>query len=420
MISHPRLSLHERRTTVHRTITLRCAAVALVALVALSLTPELSAQLSFVKDLDPTVEEEGIWALEPGVRHGESFYFIEWDWQNRPWRITRYNPKEGDRRLTYPRWPGEMVSIGEETYFWASASPTSGSQHHLWRIDAEEEITAILGPLDLGWKSPPILANGTLFFSSTSQFIGSVWSRLWSSDGTALGTVQIYESDASAAILPSELDDRAYFLADEALWRSDGTPQGTVQIVQIPEAATGWTLAFADRLYFNRYAPMQELWSWGLDGTLRRESAEGTIVRSSWAGLPVPAAGHLYFLAEDGGTAKLWRVALSGGVELVLDTENTFDSSAELVASCDSVFLAGVGSGNRFWHVDGATATVTELTQRTTASRLVGDGSGSVFFFADAPWQSGRFLWESDGTLEGTINVKGEPGRYTLVEHADW
>ncbi|HZW34738.1 MAG TPA: hypothetical protein VFF52_28690, partial [Isosphaeraceae bacterium] len=76
-----------------------------------------------------------------------------------------------------------------------------------FRIEALEDRTLLtLNALDFGATitSPPVVMNGKLFFAANDSTHGT---QLWESDGTASGTLQLTDANASTygGINPTDL-----------------------------------------------------------------------------------------------------------------------------------------------------------------------------------------------------------------------
>lgn len=147
---------------------------------------------------------------------------------------------------------------------------------------------------------------------------------VWSSDGTAEGTVRLPGFDETAALV--KVGDAAFILnstpAGQELWKSDGTASGTSLVARLPAGAIVKQVAAAgERLFFLAGGPSfpnQDLWA--SDGT-----AAGTVLllhnvppalmyewTAAWAGLVFPyetAESGLEPWWSDGTVAGTHRIA---------------------------------------------------------------------------------------------------------------
>jgi ELWxxDGT repeat protein len=115
----------------------------------------------------------------------------------------------------------DLVTLGDEVYFLGTGPAARG----LWRVSAEtgriELVRAFPASSDFS-LSHLIAAGGRLFF------FGPLAS-LWTSDGTASGTLRLTRFGSQALL--AGFGGRAWFVADdgrgEELWSSDGSVAGT-------------------------------------------------------------------------------------------------------------------------------------------------------------------------------------------------
>jgi ELWxxDGT repeat protein len=132
----------------------------------------------------------------------------------------------------------------------------------LWTSDGTAAGTMML--LDINQRGssspmPPTIAGHRVFFSADDGVRGA---EPWLSDGTAAGTHFLFDINPTGPSNPlnfTALGDRVVFAADDGqhgneLWVSDGTPAGTQLVRDInPGAASSSPLDFAvigDRAYF--------------------------------------------------------------------------------------------------------------------------------------------------------------------------
>jgi ELWxxDGT repeat protein len=296
-----------------------------------------------------------------------------------------------------PRW---LTDVNGTLFF--SAQTTTGDLE-LWRSDGTTERTVRVKDIVPGTEgSQPsnlVNVNGTLFFTTVAG------GRLFKSDGTAAGTIEIARFDE-----PDDLANaggRLFFTArgaanDYELYTSDGTAAGTGRLKDIIPGAVGGMygtvagIAHNGLYLFNSrsatdYFNASDLWA--SDGT-----EAGTVMLKAGAGLPVEVNGRVYFTAAAG--RELWT------------TDGTPQNTALVhsfpPASGRRIFdLAGAGrvgffkrgedaTGEELWRTDftpgGAVLDTKFLpdTPDTRLSLLIPVG-GKVFFTA-----SGRPLWKAD------------------------
>ncbi|BBK41659.1 hypothetical protein STVA_16790 [Allostella vacuolata] len=292
--------------------------------------------------------------------------------------------------------------------------------------------------------------------------------ELWRSDGRTAGTELLRDlvPDSASGNPYGMVSDRerAYFFAEAedrfALWSTDGTAPGTVLVDRLSATdgeGGGGLFAVGDALYFSAAdaAHGEELW------VVRPGIAAAAMVSDLRGGAdgsaPSPAGrlgGALLFSAIGAdGTRALWRtagtageterltaadVAVADGRGAVIDgvlyfTAADADHGAELwrsdgtavgtvpaadilagaggsdpgppVAAGDVLYFAATGTGGReLWRfADGTAARVADIRAGDEASEptdlAVLDG---VVYFAADDGAHGRELWRSDGSADGT------------------
>jgi ELWxxDGT repeat protein len=331
----------------------------------------------------------------------------------------------------------------------------------LWRSDGSAAGTFLLRDIHKGAGSAvsgEIAAlDGLVLFGASTAAPAAGPAALWSSDGTAAGTVPV---DGEAHWPQGFLGqgDHLYFsgarlegaanspyLRRQGLWRTDGTPLGTERL------ASGLfdldLLALDGGLVFLRARDDEsgqlgtgvELWrSDGTSGGTRQVVdldqqlevdglSDPPLVQpgSSRPGPLVRLGPVLLYAADDGLTGReLWATdGTEEGTRKVRDINQQDEnpSGSYLPGTSEPGFLVRLGgvvlfaaddglAGRELWVTDG-TETGTRLLRDL---RLGAEGSsphhlvelgGAVYFFASADG-NGEALWRSDGTEAGTVQVK--------------
>lgn len=317
-----------------------------------------------------------------------------------------------------------------------------------------KEINSIEGsnPQQLFWH------QGKLYFSVGSDAFNQ---ELWVSDGTEGGTNLLVEINGSGSSSPAHfaaIGNTLYFAASTStlfteLWKTDGTATGTVLVKDI---ATGTPssdpeelvviqgLGNTSRLYFvatgsGAQETGRELWK--SDGTATGTTVVKDIIpgiassidRNEPAYLTV-VNKTLFFVADDGVKGReLWKSdGTTAGTILVKDintkagTSGTLDSNPTDLRSVNGrvFFLADDGiSGRELWVSDG-TANGTVKVKDIVAG--IGDAgiqemsvSGDVLCFTADNGTNGREVWISDGTSAGTQMISDLiPGVTSSVPHS--
>lgn len=315
----------------------------------------------------------------------------------------------------------------------------------LWKSDGTPEGTVIAKDFSTtGVVSNPLLQNlstttnrsfanisGHLYFIdglySFDYAVAGGTGKLWTSNGTSEGTRLVNRVGAgtisSSARLYSPTDGPLYFTTRDAalgveLWASDGTAQGTHLVKDInPGSSNSYpsqpTLVNGVAYFLATGPTGRGLWRTAGD-------AESTSLVLAGVGWMQAVADTLYFTHDDGVHGlELWKIDHSGAVpELVADVAPGPDSSIDL-ATFEAVAFDGAliftaqtsDAGNELWRTDGTSAGTYLL-----ADALPGPTSGAPFrlkvagdylFFhvidAEQTWQA--WLWQSDGTVEGTSRM---------------
>jgi ELWxxDGT repeat protein len=284
-------------------------------------------------------------------------------------------------------WPNfgaeiQPVVAGDFIYF---VGHSNAEGNEVWLTDGTQAGTHVLKDLNttLGGSRDDIKLStlgDTLLFRAFSTLSGT---DLWKSDGTGAGTTLVRPiSPATASSNPRDLTEfngALYFFArnadGEALWRSDGTTGGTVALKNFKAGLIqNHRLTVAgDRLYFvaNDGTTGYELWK--TDGT-----AEGTAIVEE---IVPGSSGSFSQLTEDERFASVgdflyFTIIRNGKVELW--KSNGDADGATLLKIFNSALPGNVG---QLTNVDG---------------RLVFVGYES---------STGRELWTSDGTPDGTVRL---------------
>ena len=303
--------------------------------------------------------------------------------------------------------------------------------------------------------------NDRLYFSAND---GENGRELWVSNGTARGTQLLADIndglndfDIAYSSYPqdfAEFDDRLYFTANdgengEEVWVSDGTTEGTQMLIDIypgkdyygynfnsygaNSSSAGNFIEFNDKLYFTADDGENGEEVWVSDGTTEGTqmlvdiypevvSQQYDFAFGSYAEDFVEFNDKLYFSADDGENGReLWvSDGTAGGTRMLVDIYPgngeyaSFSSSPEDFVEFDDklYFSANDGeNGRELWVSDG-TAGGTQMLLDIYKGSDYGYVNSSfpsgfvefddkLYFSADDS-DSGRELWVSDGTPQGT------------------
>lgn len=265
-----------------------------------------------------------------------------------------------------------------------------------------------------------IAIGGTAYFTA---FTGTGGSRLWKSDGTIAGTVEVY-SAASASDLV-DVGGQVFFAGQPIgasvayLYRCNGTTLGTAQVTNTTFLSGYAMTALNGVAYFpaDDFSTGSELWR--SDGTPVGTEVVSNLAPGNNNAYPTfitPVGNKLFFHAttglaagicvSDGGTAG---TALLASVAMVSDR-----TVVKQIADLNGVALfiaSDAAHGYELWRSDGTaggTFLVKDVCPGTTGglteSELV--RMGNAVYFAARDGVHGLELWKSDGTQAGTVMVK--------------
>jgi ELWxxDGT repeat protein len=356
--------------------------------------------------------------------------------------------------------PNNFCAVGSTLYFLATG-PYSGRE--LWRTDGTYEGTRLVRDISPGYNGPDISfltnLNGTLhFFAANGSEYG-----LWTSDGTAEGTVWVTGLGGSTPALPPlRIGGTLYFSAvgvsGGELWATDGTAEGTRRVkIWGPETGypgynPGQLTDVGGVLYFNNTTQVdpQQMTLWRSDGT-----TDGTVplaesvYMAEIAGLngqALFAAGDAlnYSLVVTDGTPEGTQAlktfdfgpgdfAVSGGL-LYFGAEAMEDFNTHIWASDGASTYKVDGVSYRPWGLTDLNGTLLYIALYTDSESQVhcglfattGAGGallaeinqtlfygygdyeavvGNVLFFTAENSYGGVGIWKSDGTAPGTMMV---------------
>lgn len=311
-----------------------------------------------------------------------------------------------------------LVRCGNKALF---SARTADEGIEPWITDGTDEGTFMLADVNEGpgLSNPVFIAGvgGRLIFSARTNPTGS---ELWSTDGTVEGTVMLEEIVAgpveSGASLAGVFDGLLYLHVRGALWVTDGQPGGVMEEFFDPEPSTqgsasggvaaGGFLVFEAQLSGDREP-------WVTDGT-----EDGTMPLGDLNALGSSSPeffgrafdGQVYFtaLTEDG--RELW--VTDGTPE---GTTQVFDAQPGPVGSDPEIsgwlgdrvlFSANVpkllaepfiSDGTR-----GGTVSLGDLNPLGNSDALGFTSLGELAVFSATDGTTGRELWVTDGSPEGT------------------
>ncbi len=328
-------------------------------------------------------------------------------------------------------WPSSMVDAGGFLLFRADDG-THGVE--LWTSDGTTEGTMLVTDLNPGsaGSSPgsagsnlfPLQnSGGTVFFAATD---GASGVELWTSDGTAAGTVLVKDiaagTPSSSPAEVANVNGTLYFGADNGvsgtdLWKSDGSTVGTVLVKDLSPATavpSMFTEVNGSVLFSVQTSLAGSASLYRTDGTTLGTSSLASF--SAGLGDFTKVGATLFFIGGNSSSGvELWK---STGTAPILVKDIVVGSGSSyptwLTNVNGTLFFAatdGGSVGNELWKSDGTAAgTVLVKDIHPTPNwgsnpREMIDVSGTLFFVANDN-AVGPALWRSNGTTAGTVRVK--------------
>lgn len=239
---------------------------------------------------------------------------------------------------------------------------------------------------------------------------------LWRSDGTRVGTRRVADACPRREGVTPLPDGRVVFAASlfetgHELWVSDGTPAGS-RVLDLVPGPVGLNpanlIALGDRVIFWTSGGIADGGLWITDGTLAGTRVVRDDVRGpSFPNSPVVWKGAVYFA---GGFGEFWRTDGTPGGTVLLKTFFPSIPTRLTPLRNDLLFLAADAErGMALWRTRGTPETTRPLRDPVPGpaspdlAGLQGVGNRAFFFTRreDAPFD----LWVSDGTTAGTRQV---------------
>ena len=227
---------------------------------------------------------------------------------------------------------------------------------------------------------------------------GQTGSELWTTDGTAAGTVQVLDvlpgpdgsQPSNLTVVGSDLFFTALDDDDEFdIWKTDGTATGTVKVFDANDNGVYYPTdltASGSNLFFTAYEQATGYELWISDGTSAGtmlvqdiNSVQDTIDRPSQL---TDVNGTLFFTSPDNGydNVELWKSdGTSAGTVMVAEVNPGFDDYGTPGDPSDDIQYGSYP------------ANLTNI--------------GGVLYFAAETEDDGIELFQSDGTVGGTVQV---------------
>ncbi|WP_233166293.1 ELWxxDGT repeat protein [Archangium sp. Cb G35] len=324
------------------------------------------------------------------------------------------------------RGPSNLTRTGDRVVFWADDG-LHGKEP--WVTDGTPGGTRLLRDIFHANASTPESltdAEGTLFFTATTeQGFG-----LWKTDGSAEGTTFLQAFITSPWVRTTgftPVGSSVFFFETNrfapSLWKSDGTSAGTLKLRDFSSGDVTARAALGTTLFFSAFDSASGTELWKSDGTVEGTVLFKDIRPGSGSAAPTKltrAGAGFFFIASDGvhGT-ELWKS--DGTAEGTVLVKDVLPGSGSAIVSTSFSEMLPVGTtlfftandgvhGEELWKTDGTaegTVLVKDIFPGRSGSSLYDlvDVGGTLFFTAE-DGVHGRELWKSDGTTEGTLLVE--------------
>ncbi|MCU7833972.1 MAG: hypothetical protein KZQ83_01875 [gamma proteobacterium symbiont of Taylorina sp.] len=272
--------------------------------------------------------------------------------------------------------------------------------------------------------------SGRLFFSANDEGVSSS-RQIWTSDGTAAGTVKLTNFDSTEYGIQYSsknylvVNNIYYFylrrLSDNIyeLWRSDGTVAGTFKLIDLPGYLDDRfkTVGAGGLFYFvpftdKEYGP--ELWV--SDGSVSGTRMVKDINPGTGGSSPnnlMEVNDKLYFLVSN----DLWSSdGTSAGTKLLANFKEHYTRDMRYISNVNGMiylaYLSGESGGTYELWQHNSSSGQTVILKRFDG--IASDGQnytavGDTFYFSAKGVGSNSKvydLWKSDGSADGTVLVK--------------
>nr|WP_322623310.1 ELWxxDGT repeat protein [uncultured Flavobacterium sp.] len=203
-----------------------------------------------------------------------------------------------------------------------------------------------------------------------------------------------------------------YNYYQRGLWLYD---ESTEDMYSVGSGGTVSTLKTVDNtLYYTKYSDTYELWK--TDGTIEGTTLVKDLNTSSNISQPTTWNGKLYFIRYNQNYgSEIWESdGTEAGTHILKDInpENTDDGIYNLFVFNNSLYFSANSSeyGNELWKSDGTEVgtllfkdIATGISNSNPSNPII--HNNNFFFFCTTP-ENGTELWKSDGTTEGTTLFK--------------
>jgi ELWxxDGT repeat protein len=335
--------------------------------------------------------------------------------------VARVGGSPGDSRFDEGKPEEQIHAVGDSVVFRAS----DGKSSVLWKSDGTEVGTF---PLEFkwkthidGWGARSVTVRGDQILFVNAEGGKRRRSTLYTSDGSALsaGLIPGIPSKTYPTGITNMVsaDGWSYFHTETHLWATQGDANSTFQLVDIGELGTKIVSAslFATSHEILFVTEDRSLWkASAADRTVEKVKDSG----ASWvypSNLQQLGSGTLLFTIKITGGFEIWRSnGTEQGTSKVITIPTASDPQGFTVSGDRMWFqLPASSDGIQLWRCDGTEAGTFAVETQPNGFGSLGAGPDGTLFFR--VWDGGEKyeLWTSDGSVEGTRQVKD------LVEYGD-
>ena len=323
--------------------------------------------------------------------------------------------------------PTNFTFFNNQVFFTAT-NGTNVNGSELWKTDGTTTGTALVKDIRTGTAGAnpqnfTIINPTTMLFSANDGTIGT---ELWKTDGTETGTVNVvdYPLTANSITWIENLNGLGILgqivsTTGRELYKSDGTAANSSIILDInPGTTLGVGSSYiknGNTIYFQGNSGTTGLELWKTDGTTAGTVLVKDINVGTEASGPVRFANlgtTTYFRATGANGQELWKTdgTEAGTVEVADINVGAGDSNPDEIAVANGAvyFFASDNDLNYdLYHYNGTV--LTKLNDFNALSNTVSSAfvaiDNLVYFAADSNADTFRELWQTNGTVSGTVAV---------------
>ena len=324
--------------------------------------------------------------------------------------------------------PANFTLFANQVFFTAG-NGTDQQATELWKTDGSTTGTTLVKDINVtaGASSNPqnfnVLSPTTMLFSASDGINGN---ELWKTDGTSTGTVNVidYPGTTNSISWIENLNGLGIIgqivnTTGREIYKSDGTSAGSSLVLDInsgtPNGTGTVSYKWGNTIYFQGITATAGTELWKTDGTAAGTILIKDIVAGNASSSPARFVGinnDIYFRATGAEGQELWKTdGTAANTVLVADINvGTAGSSPDQIGAVGTnlyFFAADNASSFDFYKYDGTT--LTKLADfNALGNTLVTNYTeinGLIYFAADSNSDGQRELWQTDGTVAGTVSV---------------